>query len=157
MLMRDFYNVENLQVHFNGNEPLQYPAFIKGYNCFETLLGHHDAQTDIFCLGLVLGSMALGLDLYEEDDVKYFAQYRSNPVQFNQRIHPTISTLITEMTELDRHRRSSDLYDIIHRLQHYRDYDPEKQTDLSKVAGWVNKELKERSHFYFKQASQPFI
>ncbi len=142
-----FYNFENLHVHFNSNEPLLYPAFIKGYNCFETALGHHDAQTDIFCLGLVLGSMALGLDLYEEDDVKYFAEYRSNPVQFNQRIHPTISTLITEMTELDRHRRSSDLYDIIHRLQHYREYDPEKQTDLSKVAGWVNKELKERSHF----------
>jgi len=25
------YNVENLQVHFNSNEPLLYPAFIKGY------------------------------------------------------------------------------------------------------------------------------
>ena len=141
------YNVENMQVRFNSNEPLQYPAFIKGYNCFETLLGHHDAQTDIFCLGLVLGGMALGLDLYEEDDVEYFAQYRSNPVQFNQRIHPTISTLITEMTELDRHQRTSDLYDVIHRLKNYRDYNPEKQTDLSSVAGWVNKELKERSHF----------
>jgi len=141
------YNVENLQVHFNSNEPLLYPAFIKGYNCFEELIGHHDAQTDIFCLGLVLGSMALGLDLYEEDDVKDFAAYRNNPVQFNNRIHPTISTLITEMTELDRHKRSPDLYDIIHRLQNYRDYDPEKQTDLSKVAGWVNKELKERSQF----------
>ena len=141
------YNVENLQVHFNSNEPLLYPAFVKGYNCFEELIGHHDAQTDIFCLGLVLGSMALGLDLYEEDDLKDFAAYRNNPVQFNNRIHPTISTLITEMTELDRHKRSPDLYDIIHRLQHYRDYDPEKQTDLSKVAGWVNKELKERSQF----------
>ncbi len=141
------YKLENLQVQFNSSEPLQFPAFIKGYNCFETLLGHHDAQTDIFCLGLVLGSMALGLDLYEEEDVKYFAEYRTNPVQFNQRIHPTISTLITEMTELDRHKRTPDLYDIIDRLVHYREYDPEKQTDLSKVAGWVNKELKERSQF----------
>lgn len=142
-----YNNFENLDVHFNSNEPLQYPAFLKGYNCFEILLGHHDAQTDIFCLGLVLGSIALGLDLYEEDDVKEFAHYRTNPVQYNQRIHPTISTLITEMTELDRSRRISDLYDIVHRLQHYREYDPEKQTDLSKIAGWVNKELKERNHF----------
>lgn len=141
------YKVENLQVHFNSNESLQYPAFIKGYNCFETLINHHDAQTDIFCLGLVLGSIALGLDLFEEDDVKTFAEYRKNPVQYNSRIHPTISTLITEMTELDRQKRTSDLYDVIHRLQHYREYDPEKQTDLSKVAGWVNKELKERSQF----------
>ena len=98
------YKVKNLNVHFNSNETLQYPAFIKGYNCFETTVGHHDAQTDIFCLGLVLGSIALGLDLYEEEDVNYFAEYRSNPVQFNNRIHPAISTLITEMTELDRQK-----------------------------------------------------
>ncbi len=141
------YKEEDLQVHFNTNEELKYPAFIKGYNCFEILVGHHDAQTDIFCLGLVLGSIALGLNLYDEEDLKLFAQYRSNPVQFNQRIHPTISTLIREMTELDRQKRTQDLYDVIERLKHYRDYDPEKQTDLSNVAGWVNKELNERSQF----------
>ncbi|MEO6254784.1 MAG: AAA domain-containing protein [Ferruginibacter sp.] len=139
------YKVEDLQVQFNSNEDLKHPAFIKGYNCFEILVGHHDAQSDIFCLGLILGSMALGLDLYDEDDVNLFAQYRINPVQFNERIHPTISTLIREMTELDRQNRTQDLYDVILRLQHYRDYDPEKQTDLSSVAGWVNKPLKERS------------
>ncbi|HSN59600.1 MAG TPA: DUF4011 domain-containing protein, partial [Ferruginibacter sp.] len=143
--------VDDLQVNFNANEDLHYPAYIKGYNCFETLVGHHDAQTDIFCLGLVLGSIALGLDLYDEEDVKLFAQYRTNPVQFNQRIHPTVSTLIREMTELDRKKRTQDLYDVIQRLQHYRDYDPEKQTDLSNVKGWVNKELKERSQFILQK------
>ncbi|MGB4776414.1 MAG: DUF4011 domain-containing protein, partial [Daejeonella sp.] len=141
------YKVEDLQVQFNANEPLLHPAFIKGCNCFEILLGHHDAQTDIFCLGLVLGSMALSLDLYDEEDVRTFAHYRNNPVQYNNRIHPAISSLITEMTELDRNKRTADLYDVIHRLKHYRDYDPEKQTDLSKVAGWINKELKERNQF----------
>ncbi len=138
---------ESLHVHFNTNEPLKDAAYIKGYNCFETLLGHHDAQTDIFCLGLVLGSIALGLDLYEEEDVKIFAEHRSNPVQFNQRIHPTVSTLITEMTMLDRRKRTQDLYDVIRRLKNYRDYDPEKETDLSNIPGWINKELKERSQF----------
>jgi len=140
-------NYENLNVHLDINEPLTIPAYTRGYNCFESLAGHHDAQTDIFCAGLVLGSIALGLDLYDDEDVRMFAEYRRNPVQYNQRIHPTISTLITEMTELDRHRRSQDLYDVINRLKNYRDFDPEKQTDLSKVAGWVNKELKERSQF----------
>jgi len=96
------YKIENREVLFNVNEPLLHPGFIKGYSCFEILLGHHDAQTDIFCLGLVLGSMALGLNLYDEEDLKLFAEYRGNPVQYNQRIHPTISTLIMEMTELDR-------------------------------------------------------
>jgi superfamily I DNA and/or RNA helicase/predicted DNA-binding WGR domain protein len=140
-------SIKNLNVHFNLNEPLKYPAFIKGYQCFEQLLGHHDAQTDIFCLGLVLGSLALGLDLYDEEDLQLLANYRTNPAQYNNRIHPTISALITEMTELDRGKRTQDLYDVIHRLLHYRDYDPEKQTDLSNVAGWVNKEVKNRNQF----------
>jgi superfamily I DNA and/or RNA helicase/predicted DNA-binding WGR domain protein len=141
------YNIENMHVHLKNNEPLQHPAFIKGYGSFETLIGHHDVQTDIFSLGLVLGSMALSLNLYEADDVEVFVQYRNNPVQYNHRIHPAISSLITEMTHLDHTKRTADLYDVIHRLKHYREYDPEKQTDLSNVAGWINKELKERNQF----------
>ena len=142
-----FAQVEDMEVRFNDNLPLTQPAYVKGYNCFEILTGHHDAQTDIFCLGLLLGSMALSLNLYDEEDLKLFAHYRNNPVQYNNRVHPAISALITEMTQLDRNKRAADLYDIIHRLKHYREYDPEKQTDLSKVAGWVTKELKEKSHF----------
>jgi len=148
-----------------------YPSFISGYQSFEQLLGHHDPLTDIFCLGLILGSIALGLDLYDPDDLENFASVRSNPLvysgraggtlpgadrggasapmfrTFNGRLHPTIARLITEMTELDRSRRTQDLYDVIHRLQHYRDYDPEKTTDLSQVAGWVDRELTERDAF----------
>ncbi len=138
---------EDLQVHVDSGQPLTYPAYIPGYRCFEQLMGHHDPQTDIFCLGLILSSMALGLDLHEQDDLISFARERSNPAGYNDRIHPTVARLITEMTELDRSRRTQDLYDVIDRLQHYRDYDPEKQTDLSQVAGWVHKELKQRDAF----------
>ena len=92
--------------------------------------------------------MALGLDLHDEEDVRTcLPNIALTPFGINPRIHPTISTLITEMTELDRHKRIADLYDIIQRLKNYRDYDPAKQTDLSNIAGWVNKELKERSQF----------
>jgi len=138
---------ENLQVHTDLQQPLTYPAYIPGYRCFEQLMGHHDPQTDIFCLGLILGSMALGLDLHDPDDLVAFAQERSNPAGYNDRLHPTVARLITEMTELDRSRRTQDLYDVIDRLQHYRDYDTEKQTDLSRVAGWVHKELTQRDAF----------
>ena len=138
---------EDLQVHTDLQQPLRYPAYVPGYQCFEQLLGHHDPQTDIFCLGLVLGSMALSLDLYNPEDLATFARMRTNPAQLNERIHPTVMRLITEMTELDRGRRTQDLYDVIERLQHYRDYDPDKQTDLAQVAGWVHKELKQRDAF----------
>ncbi|WP_431217864.1 AAA domain-containing protein [Puia sp. P3] len=89
----------------------------------------------------------MGLDLYDGHDLTVFVQQRTNPSLFNRRIHPTLGRLITEMTELDRGRRSQDLYDIIRRLEHYRDFDPEKQTDLSQIAGWVHKELKQREAF----------
>ncbi len=143
----DTMSTKTLQVHTDLREPLLSPAYLPGYRSFEQLVGHHDPQTDIFCLGLVLGSMAMGLDLYDAEDLHLFARRRTNPSLHYPRIHPTLGRLITEMTELDRSRRSQDLYDIIRRMEHYRDYDPEKQTDLTRVAGWVHKELKERETF----------
>jgi len=143
----DSLHTETLQLHTDLREPLTRPAYLPGYRSHEIMVGHHDPQTDIFCLGLVLGSMAMGLDLYDTEDLTDFVRQRTNPSLFNQRIHPTLGRLITEMTELDRGRRAQDLYDIIRRLEHYRDYDPEKQTDLSQVAGWVHKELKQREAF----------
>ena len=122
-------------------------TYLPGYRSFEQVAGVHDPQTDIFCLGLILSSMALGLNLYEEKDLDHFVLIRDNPLQQHPRLHPTLGRLITEMTELDRSRRSQDLYDVISRLEHYRDYDPEKQVDLSSVAGWVHTALKEKSDF----------
>ncbi|MBS1605787.1 MAG: DUF4011 domain-containing protein, partial [Bacteroidetes bacterium] len=143
----DSLHTETLRLHTDLREPLSRPAYLPGYRSYEIMVGHHDPQTDIFCLGLVLGSIAMGLDLYDTQDLTDFVRQRTNPSLFNQRIHPTLGRLITEMTELERGRRSQDLYDIIRRLEHYRDYDPEKQTDLSQVAGWVHKELKQREAF----------
>lgn len=140
-------STETLQVHINLREPLLYPAYLPGYRSYEQLLGHHDPQTDILCLGLILGGMAMGLDLYDTDDLHLFVERRTNPSLHYPRIHPTLGRLIIEMTELDRGRRSQDLYDVIQRLEHYRDYDPEKQTDLTRIAGWVHKELKEKEAF----------
>lgn len=141
------FRSENTNIHLDKNTVPQQPAYLLGYTCFEMLLEHHDAQTDIFCLGLILGSLALSLNLHDEEELKTFTNYRQNSVQYNSRIHPTISALVKEMTELDRSKRSQDLYDVINRLKFYRDYDIEKQLDLSQVAGWVNKDLKERSQF----------
>ena len=135
----------SFQIHMQVNEPLKYPAYLPGYTCFELLLQHHDAQTDIFCLGLLLGSIALGLDLNEPEDLKLFVAGRKNPASYQPDIHPVIASLLVEMTALDRAKRSADLYDIIHRLKHYREYNPDASVDLSNVAGWVNKDLKERS------------
>ena len=123
------------------------PFYVPGYRSFEHGVGHHDPQTDILCLGLVLAGMAMGLDLHRPGDLSRFVSLRINPTLHFPRIHPTVGRLITEMTELDRGRRSQDLYDVITRLEHYREYDPERQTDLGVMAGWMCKEIKDREAF----------
>lgn len=137
---------ESLLVHKDLQLPLRHAAYIPGYRCYEMLLGHHDEQTDIFCLGLVLASVAFGIDLHIPEALDTFVAQRTHPLRFSK-IHPAIGTLITEMTELQRSQRTQDLREALHRLEHYRDFDPEKQLDLGQVAGWVYQERKERQGF----------
>ena len=86
-----------------------HPSYLSGYRSFEHDLGHHDPLTDIFCLGLVLASIALGLDLYDPEDKARLAKLRLHPTQQHPRIHPALGRLITEMTEPDRSRRSQEI------------------------------------------------
>src|ERR1700722_865249 len=44
-------------------------SYLPGYRSFEQVEGIHDPQTDIFCLGLVMSSMALGVNLYDANDL----------------------------------------------------------------------------------------
>lgn len=139
--------VTNMHVQVNPNEPLLYPVYLPGYQCYEMKVGHHDAQTDIFCLGLILGSVVMGLDLYDTSDLHQFANYRNQPAGLNPRMHPTVCALVTEMTELDRSLRHRDLQEIIQRLKYYRDYDPQLGEDLSKLAAFEIKKPSDRKSF----------
>lgn len=139
--------IEDANIIFKPENNIENPVYIGGYNSYEILLNHHDAQTDIFCLGLILGSMALGLNLYEEKDLKTFISYRKNPIQHNQRIHPTISALIAEMTELDRNARTQDLYDVIARLVNYRSYTNTVTEELQNTDGWIQQKNNSKNDF----------
>ncbi|WP_346320840.1 AAA domain-containing protein [Chitinophaga sp. YIM B06452] len=145
-LLADQPEALNLRVHHDIHQPLHHAAYVPGYRSYEMLLGHHDEQTDIFCLGLVLTSVALGIDLYEPAGLDQLVAQRQHPLRYKQ-LHPAIGTLITEMTELNRAHRTRDLQEAIHRLEHYRDFDPEKQLDLAQVAGWVTHDRSERQTF----------
>lgn len=145
-LLADQAEAINLQVHKDVTQPLLHGAYIPGYRSYEMLLGHHDAQTDIFCLGLVLASLALGIDLHAPDGLDKMVVQRTHPLAYRS-IHPALGTIITEMTELNRAQRTQDLQELIHRLEHYRDFDNEKQLDLGQMAGWKYQERKERQGF----------
>jgi predicted DNA-binding WGR domain protein/DNA polymerase III delta prime subunit len=143
----DRTTIINREVQANANVELTHPVYLPGYTCYEMRVGHHDARTDIFCLGLILGSAVMGLDLYDIEDLNQFAVYRSQPKALNERIHPTVAALVTEMTELDRSLRSPDLQEIIHRLKFYRDFDPQRQIDLTRMAAFEVKKPADRKSF----------
>ncbi|RAJ02428.1 WGR domain-containing protein [Chitinophaga skermanii] len=137
----------NAEVHTDEHESPTRPAYLLGYQCYEHHFGHHDVQSDIFCLGLYLGSLVMGLNLYQVKDVQKFAQYRKRSITLNKRVHPTIHALVAEMTHLDRRARPRDLSEVLHRLRYYRDYDPLKQTDLASEAIFEIKQPNNRKSF----------
>ena len=126
---------KNLEV-CDGENELTHPAFIIGYRSWELLLVHHDALTDVFLLGQLLASVALGLDFATAEDLTEFASHRANLFALNTRLHPVLAGVIVEMTELNRHRRAADLPSIIRRLENYREIKPKSDvTETPEFAG----------------------
>lgn len=97
------------------------PVFITGYQSWEHAVGHHDPVTDIFSLGMLLASLACGLDFNDLDDLELFAAHRDNLFELNRRLHPVIARVIVQMTELNRHKRAQDLGQMLRSLENYRD------------------------------------
>lgn len=131
----------NLEVAARDTE-LRHPAYIVDYATWEQLLGHHDAVTDILMLGQVLASLALGLDFTDAEELSRFASHRSNLFALNARLHPVLAAVIVEMTELNRHRRASDLPSLIRRLENYREQTPD--IDMASLPGFAKAGLSGR-------------
>lgn len=110
----------NLSVGVSG-ETATRPVYLPGYVTWEHSLGHHDELTDIHSLGLLLASLACGLDLADREDVERFANSRGNLFALARRLHPVLAAVIVEMTELHRAKRAQDLPSLIRRLETYRD------------------------------------
>ncbi len=96
------------------------PLFYRNYASWERALGHHDALTDIFHLGLVAASLATGLDFRDASQFATFVQNRTNLIKLNPRLHPVLARAIGDMTELTREMRAADLGALIDMLDDYR-------------------------------------
>ena len=107
------------------------PVYLPGYLCWEHQLDHHDPATDIFCLGLILASLACSLDFTEPAEHTLFVTSRRNLFQINPALHPVLARSIVLMTELDRHLRPQDLPGLLTTLQNYRDQEVDFETDLA--------------------------
>lgn len=98
-----------------------FPVHVPGYRTWEGALGHSDALVDIFVLGLLLASLACGLDLEDAEDHQTFVRSRDHLFRLTPDLNPVLARTIREMTELDRHRRAQDLRSLVRRLETYRD------------------------------------
>ncbi len=132
-------------------EPRQ--AYYPGYAAWEQQAGHHDALSDIFVLGLILGSLALRRDLTSAEDLRIFVHSRRDLMRHNPRLHPVLSQIAAKMTELDRRKRPQDLRQIANALAHYREQDiagqetqeePLDLSDRAKVRRHLHEQLRDR-------------
>lgn len=112
-------------------DELDRPSWIPGYLCWEHQIGHHDPTTDVFSLGLILASLACGLDLTEPVHNDRFVANRRNLFRITPALHPVLARSIVVMTELDRHKRPQDLPALLLTLENYRDQEVDFETDLA--------------------------
>lgn len=114
------------------------PVFLPNYRGWEHAIGHHDELTDIFSLGLLLASMACGLDFTDAGELELFTVNRTNLFSLNPRLNPVLASTIVHMTELNRHKRAQDLSQMISRLENYREQTVDFDTNV-----FTKKEFKE--------------
>ncbi|HTD27893.1 MAG TPA: DUF4011 domain-containing protein, partial [Xanthomonadaceae bacterium] len=114
-------SIGRVDVQRDAIQAVTRPIYLPGFQSWEIACGHHDEITDIFQFGQMLACLALGLNFDDVDDLESFAAHRGNLFAINARLHPVIAKILVETTALNRHERTSDLVNLIHRLETWRD------------------------------------
>jgi predicted DNA-binding WGR domain protein len=123
----------NLRIGKRG-DPLTQPVYLPGYVSWEHEIPHHDPLGDVFVAGLILASLACGLNLADPDDLNLFVASRGRLFDINAAIHPVLAKMIVRMTELDRRKRLQDMASVIRTLENYRDQGVDLDADLAQTA-----------------------
>jgi hypothetical protein len=103
-----------------SGDAINMPVFLPRYSSWELEIGHHDALTDIYHLGLIMASLAGRLDFMKLEDLQTFVRHRRNLQRVNPRLHPVVARVIGDMTEPSRTKRAADLEGLIATLDTYR-------------------------------------
>lgn len=127
----DITSVVNLSIG-DGEGPITRPVYLPAYQSWEHKLEHHDSITDIFSLGMVLASLACGLDFHHSEDLHQFVANRRNLFAIAPQLHPVLAQLIVRMTELERHPRAADLAGIVDALENYRNQKVDLEIELAR-------------------------
>ena len=135
-----FTEIVDLSIGEAGAE-ISRPVYLPGYISWEHTVGHHDPLVDVYSLGMILASLACGLNFCEPKDVKAFVSSRDNLFRLNPGLHPVLAKAIVNMTELSRHKRPQDLRAVMRNLENYRDQEVSIDFDLASIEGFGEKDL----------------
>ena len=139
-------------------QEIEDPVFLPDYVCWEHELDHHDPLTDVYSLGMLLASLACGLDFSNPADLEAFVAHRDNLFALNAdrmtpipdgtgggskrpQLHPVIARAIHRMTELDRSKRVQDLTTLLSSLENFRYAEVDFEFDLAQVKGFGSEDL----------------
>lgn len=138
---------ENLSILKEFRSDLTKPVYFTEYRCWEESFEHFDAVTDIFNVGMVLASVAFGLDFNDPQQLEKFVSNRTRLYYLNRHLHPALVQVIFEMTELFREDRLQDAHEVLVRVKSYREINPENHVDLTKTEGFKNQDLSSRGNW----------
>jgi len=111
-------------------DEIRVPVFCTKYHSWEHLLGHHDPLTDIYSLGMLMASLALGLNFNHREQLTRFVENRENLFAIRPELHRSLAKMIVRMTEPNRHKRIQDLISVHTFLLNYREQ-PRDEVDFS--------------------------
>ncbi|MFT5408072.1 MAG: putative DNA-binding WGR domain protein [Verrucomicrobiales bacterium] len=122
----------------NADDDAEHKAavYLTRYASWEHAAGHHDALTDIYSLGMLAASLALGADFCDENSFAAFVEAREQLVTLQPSLHPSVARMLTRMTALKRSERMQDLATIIAFLKNYRDQPDLPDSDFSQIKGF---------------------
>ena len=146
--------VENRAVAGDDRQTISKPMYLPNYVCWEQRIGHHDELTDVFGLGMILASLACGLDLSSASEVDQFASNRSNLFRLCPGLHPVLAKAIVRMTELSRRDRPGDLQRLLRSLENYRSYDVDFEYDLQQEEGFAQRDLRGKQQIILGKLQQ---
>ena len=115
------------------DQPVTRPIYLPGYQAWEHRLGCHDPLTDIFSLGMILASLACGLDFHHRAALETFVANRKNLFLITKNLHPVVARAIVRMSEVNRRRRAQDLGSLLRTLENYRDQEVDFDFDLART------------------------
>ncbi|WP_425398481.1 AAA domain-containing protein [Aeoliella sp.] len=126
------------------DQPITRPAYLPGYQSWEHRMDCHDPVTDIFSLGMILASLACGLDFRDTDDLDRFVAHRKNLFTLAPDLHPVVARVVVRMTQVERRSRAQDLSSLVRTLETYRDQEVDLLFDLTNSAEFESSSTRDK-------------